>query len=46
MMPEEAFDGAMLAPAATWNLHTAQPKYFASTYSEVVNLTSLLITKD
>jgi hypothetical protein len=29
-------------PAATWNLHTTQPKYFASTYSEVVNLTGLL----
>jgi hypothetical protein len=35
-----------LAPAATWNLHTTQPKYFARTYSEVVNLTGLLITKD
>jgi hypothetical protein len=30
------------SPAATWNLHTTQPKYFAPTYSEVVNLTSLL----
>jgi hypothetical protein len=30
------------APAATWNLHTAQPKYFAPTSSEVVNLTGLL----
>jgi hypothetical protein len=30
------------APAATWNLHTTQPKYFAPTISEVVNLTSLL----
>jgi hypothetical protein len=30
------------APAATWNLHTTQPKYFAPTYSEVVNLTGLL----
>jgi hypothetical protein len=26
------------APAATWNLHTTQPKYFALTYSVVVNL--------
>jgi hypothetical protein len=30
------------APAATWNLHTTQPEYFAPTYSEVVNLTGLL----
>jgi hypothetical protein len=30
------------APAATWNLHTTQPKYFAPTYSKVVNLTGLL----
>jgi hypothetical protein len=30
------------APASTWNLHTTQPKYFAPTYSEAVNLTSLL----
>jgi hypothetical protein len=34
------------APVATWNLHTTQPYYFAPTYSEVVNLTGLLITKD
>jgi hypothetical protein len=34
--------GRSLAPVATWNLHTTQPKYFAPTYSEVVNLTSLL----
>jgi hypothetical protein len=34
--------GHSFAPAATWNLHTTQPKYFAPTYSEVVNLTSLL----
>jgi hypothetical protein len=34
------------APASTWNLHTTQPKYFAPTYSEVVNLTGLLKTKD
>jgi hypothetical protein len=42
MAPEEAFDGAVLAPAATWNLHTTQPNYFAPTYGEVVNLTGLL----
>jgi hypothetical protein len=34
--------GCSFAPAATWNLHTTQPKYFAPTYSEVVNLTNLL----
>jgi hypothetical protein len=34
--------GCRFAPAATWNLHTIQPKYFAPTYSEVVNLTGLL----
>jgi hypothetical protein len=34
--------GRSFAPAATWNLHTTQPKYFAPTYSEVINLTSLL----
>jgi hypothetical protein len=34
--------GYSFAPAATWNLHTTQPKYFAPTCSEVVNLTSLL----
>jgi hypothetical protein len=34
--------GVALAPAATWNLHTTQPKYFAQTCNEVVNLTSLL----
>jgi hypothetical protein len=44
--PEDVFDGAVSAPAATWNLHTTQPKYFAPTYSEVVNLTGLMITKD
>jgi hypothetical protein len=44
--PKEAFDGAVSAPAATWNLHTTQPRYFAPTYSEVVNLTGLLKTKD
>jgi hypothetical protein len=30
----------------TWNLHTTQPRYFAPTCSEVVNLTGLLKTKD
>jgi hypothetical protein len=34
--------GRSFAPAATWNLHTTQPMYFAPTYSEVVNLTGLL----
>jgi hypothetical protein len=34
--------GRSFAPAVTWNLHTRQPKYFAPTYSEVVNLTGLL----
>jgi hypothetical protein len=34
--------GYSFAPAATWNLHIIQPKYFAPTYSEVVNLTGLL----
>jgi hypothetical protein len=34
--------GRSFAPAATWNLHIIQPKYFAPTYSEVVNLTGLL----
>jgi hypothetical protein len=34
--------GHSFAPVAMWNLHTTQPKYFAPTYSEVVNLTSLL----
>jgi hypothetical protein len=38
--------GCSFAPAATWNLHTTQPKYFAPTSSEVVNLTGLLQTKD
>jgi hypothetical protein len=38
--------GRSFAPEATWNLHTTQPKYFAPTYSEVVNLTGLLQTKD
>jgi hypothetical protein len=34
--------GRSFAPAAMWNPHTTQPKYFAPTYSEVVNLTGLL----
>jgi hypothetical protein len=34
--------GRSFAPAATWNLHTTQPKYFVPIYSEVVNLTGLL----
>jgi hypothetical protein len=34
--------GRSFAPAATWNLHTKQPKYFAPTYIEIVNLTGLL----
>jgi hypothetical protein len=34
--------GHSFAPAATWHLHITQPKYFAPTYSEVVNLTGLL----
>jgi hypothetical protein len=34
--------GHSFAPAATWNMHTTQPKYFSPTYSEVVNLIGLL----
>jgi hypothetical protein len=34
--------GRSFAPATMWNLHTTQPKYFAPTYNEVVNLTGLL----
>jgi hypothetical protein len=34
--------GHSFSPAATWNLHTTQPKYFAPTCIEVVNLTGLL----
>jgi hypothetical protein len=34
-----------LAPAATWNLHTTQPKYFAPTYSDVVNLIKRMVWK-
>jgi hypothetical protein len=37
-----AYLGVALAPAATWNLHTTQLKYFAPISSEVVNLTGLL----
>jgi hypothetical protein len=36
------YPGRSFAPVATWNLHTTQPKYFAPTNSEVVNLTGLL----
>jgi hypothetical protein len=36
------YQGRSFAPATTWNLHITQPKYFAPTYSEVVNLTGLL----
>jgi hypothetical protein len=43
---DDACLGVASAPAATWNLHTTQPRYFAPTYSEVVNLTGLLKTKD
>jgi hypothetical protein len=34
--------GRSFAPAATWNLHTTQPKYFAPNNTKVVNLTILL----
>jgi hypothetical protein len=34
--------GRSFTPAATWSMHTTQPKYFAPTYNEVVNLTGLL----
>jgi hypothetical protein len=34
--------GCSFVPAAMWNLHATQPKYFALTFSEVVNLISLL----
>jgi hypothetical protein len=40
------WQGALSAPEATWNLHTTQPRYFAPTCSEVVNLTGLLKTND
>jgi hypothetical protein len=46
MAPEDVFDGAVSVPATMWNLHITEPRYFAPTYSEVVNLTGLLITKD
>jgi hypothetical protein len=36
------YPGRSFAAAATWNLHTTQPKYFTPTYSEVVHLTGLL----
>jgi hypothetical protein len=36
------YPGHSFALATTWNLHTTQPKYFAPTNSEVVNLTGLL----
>jgi hypothetical protein len=38
--------GLCFAPAATWNLHTTQPRTLLPTYDEVVNLTVLLQTKD
>jgi hypothetical protein len=37
-----AYLSVALAPAAMWNLHTPQLKYFAPTCSKVVNLTGLL----
>jgi hypothetical protein len=40
------WQGALSAPAATWNLHTTQLRYFTPTCSEVINLTGLLKTKD
>jgi hypothetical protein len=40
------WQGALPVPAATWNLHTTQPRYFAPTCSEVVNLNGLLKTKN
>jgi hypothetical protein len=40
------WQGALPAPAATWSLRTTQPRYFAPTCSEVVNLTGLLKPKD
>ena len=45
MLPD-FWQAALPVSATTWNLHTTQPKYFASTYSEVVNITGLLKTKD
>jgi hypothetical protein len=50
MAPENLFMALVWrvasVPAAAWNLHTTQPRYFAPTCSEVVNLTGLLKTKD
>jgi hypothetical protein len=40
------WQGALPAPAAMWNLDKTQPRYFAPTCGEVVNLTGLLKTKD
>jgi hypothetical protein len=34
--------GRSFTPAATWNLHITQTKYFAPTCSEVVNIIGLL----
>jgi hypothetical protein len=34
--------GPSFAPSTTWNLHKTQPKYYAPTCSEVINLTALL----
>jgi hypothetical protein len=34
--------GLCFAPAATWNLHTTQPRTLLPTYDKVVNLTGLL----
>ena len=39
------WQGALLTSATMWNLHTTQPKYFAPTYSEVVNLTGFAENK-
>jgi hypothetical protein len=41
MAPEKVLR-VVSTPAATWNMHTTQSNYFASTYDEVVNLTGLL----
>jgi hypothetical protein len=46
LMLADFWQGALPALAATWNLHRTQPRYFAPTYNEVVNLTGLLKTKD
>jgi hypothetical protein len=46
LMLADFWQGVLPAPAATWNLHTTQARYFAPTCSEVVNLTGLLKTKD